>query len=121
VNYVKRAKIIENASIDARGIAIAKGDPNETYDQVLIAQTADTLLTLSGVVASFVISKRADQTIGISARSLGDINVQIIMESLGGGGHLTNAAAQLSDITIEEAEQRLRAAIDDYLGGGKES
>ena len=120
-NYVKRAKIIENASIDARGIAIAKGDPNETYDQVLIAQTADTLLTLSGVVASFVISKRADQTIGISARSLGDINVQVIMESLGGGGHLTNAAAQLSDVTIEEAEQRLQAAIHDYLEGGKES
>ncbi|OAT71812.1 DHH family phosphoesterase [Parageobacillus thermoglucosidasius] len=120
-NYVKRAKIIENASIDAKGIAIAKGDPNETYDQVLIAQTADTLLTLSGVVASFVISKRADQTIGISARSLGDINVQVIMESLGGGGHLTNAAAQLSDVTIEEAEQRLQAAINDYLEGGKES
>jgi cyclic-di-AMP phosphodiesterase len=121
VNYVKRAKIIENASIDARGIAIAKGDPTETYDQVLIAQAADTLLTLSGVIASFVISKRTDQTIGISARSLGDINVQIIMESLGGGGHLTNAAAQLSDITMEEAEQRLKAAIDDYLEGGKES
>ncbi|MGG3918248.1 DHH family phosphoesterase [Parageobacillus thermoglucosidasius] len=121
VNYVKRAKIIENASIDARGIAIAKGDPNETYDQVLIAQTADTLLMLSGVVASFVISKRADQTIGISARSLGDINVQVIMESLGGGGHLTNAAAQLSDVTLEEAEQRLKAAINDYLEGGKES
>lgn len=120
-NYVKRAKMIENASIDSRGIAIAKGDPNETYDQVLIAQTADTLLTLSGVIASFVISKRADQTIGISARSLGDINVQLIMERLGGGGHLTNAAAQLSDITIEEAEQQLRAAIDDYLEGGKPS
>jgi c-di-AMP phosphodiesterase-like protein len=120
-NYVKRAKMIEHASIDSRGIAIAKGDPNETYDQVLIAQTADTLLTLSGVVASFVISKRADETIGISARSLGDINVQVIMERLGGGGHLTNAATQLSDITVEEAEQKLRAAIDDYLEGGKPS
>jgi c-di-AMP phosphodiesterase-like protein len=118
-SYVKRAKIIENASIDAKGIAIAKGNPNETYDQVLIAQAADTLLTLSGVVASFVISKRADETIGISARSLGDINVQVIMESLGGGGHLTNAATQLTNITIEEAEQRLRTAIDEYLEGGK--
>ncbi|MBA2874351.1 DHH family phosphoesterase [Thermaerobacillus caldiproteolyticus] len=118
-NYVKRAKMIENASIDARGIAIAKGDPNEMYDQVLIAQAADTLLSLSGVVASFVISKRIDHKIGISARSLGDINVQVIMESLGGGGHLTNAAVQLSDVTIEEAEQRLRTAIDEYLEGGK--
>jgi c-di-AMP phosphodiesterase-like protein len=118
-SYVKRAKIIENASIDAKGIAIAKGNPNETYDQVLIAQAADTLLTLSGVVASFVISKRADETIGISARSLGDINVQVIMENLGGGGHLTNAATQLTNVTIEEAEQRLRTAIDEYLEGGK--
>ncbi|WP_044749268.1 DHH family phosphoesterase [Bacillus alveayuensis] len=117
-NYIKRAKIIENASIDANGIAIAKGNENETYDQVLIAQTADTLLSLNDVAASFVISKRDDQTIGISARSLGEINVQVIMESLGGGGHLTNAAAQLRDITLEEAEKRLKAAIDDYLEGG---
>ncbi|MCZ0754740.1 DHH family phosphoesterase [Anoxybacillus sp. J5B_2022] len=121
VSYVKRAKIIENASISAKGIAIAKGNPNEVYDQVLIAQAADTLLTLSGVVASFVISKRTDETIGISARSLGDINVQVIMESLGGGGHLTNAAAQLANTTMEEAERRLRAAIDEYLEGGKKS
>jgi cyclic-di-AMP phosphodiesterase len=120
-NYIKRAKIIENASIDANGIAIAKGNANETYDQVLIAQTADTLLSLNGVVASFVISKRDDQTIGISARSLGDINVQVIMESLGGGGHLTNAAAQLRDITLEEAEKRLQSAIHDYLEGGNKS
>ncbi|MBB3908201.1 MULTISPECIES: DHH family phosphoesterase [Anoxybacillaceae] len=120
-NYVKRAKIIENASINAKGIAIAKGSPNEAYDQVLIAQAADTLLTLNGVVASFVISKRTDNLIGISARSLGDINVQVIMESLGGGGHLTNAAVQLADTTVEEAEHRLRAAIDEYLEGGKKS
>jgi cyclic-di-AMP phosphodiesterase len=120
-NYIKRAKIIENASIDANGIAIAKGNANETYDQVLIAQTADTLLSLNGVVASFVISKRDDQMIAISARSLGDINVQVIMESLGGGGHLTNAAVQLRNISLEEAEKRLREAIHDYLEGGNKS
>jgi c-di-AMP phosphodiesterase-like protein len=120
-HYIKRAKIIENATIDANGIAIAKGSPNETYDPVLIAQAADTLLSLNGVIASFVISKRNDQTIGISARSLGDVNVQVIMESLDGGGHLTNAATQLQNITIEEAEKRLRAAIEEYLEGGKKS
>lgn len=91
------------------------------HDQVLIAQTADTLLTLSGVAASFVISKRADGTVGISARSLGDINVQVIMEKLGGGGHLTNAAAQLSGVTVGEAERKLREAIHDYFEGGKPS
>ncbi|NNV07303.1 DHH family phosphoesterase [Geobacillus sp. C56-T2] len=120
-NYVKRAKLIERATIDERGIAIARGDEHEVHDQVLIAQTADTLLTLSGVVASFVISRRADGTVGISARSLGDVNVQLIMERLGGGGHLTNAAAQLSDVTVEEAERQLREAIHDYFEGGKPS
>ena len=54
----------------------------KSYDQVLIAQTADTLLTMEGVIASFVISKRSENVIGISARSLGEINVQMIMETL---------------------------------------
>ncbi|MBA2877000.1 c-di-AMP phosphodiesterase-like protein [Anoxybacillus kamchatkensis] len=120
-HYVKRAKIIENAIIDEHGFAIAKGNVNETYDPVLIAQAADTLLSLHGVVASFVISKRNDQTIGISARSLGDVNVQLIMEKLDGGGHLTNAATQLANVTMDEAEKRLRAAIREYIEGGKET
>ncbi|KIQ95446.1 putative bifunctional signaling protein/50S ribosomal protein L9 [Anoxybacillus thermarum] len=120
-HYIKRAKIIENAIIDEHGFAIAKGNMNETYDPVLIAQAADTLLSLHGVVASFVISKRNDQTIGISARSLGDVNVQLIMEKLDGGGHLTNAATQLANVTIDEAEKRLRAAIREYIEGGKET
>lgn len=92
--YVQRARFIEHAEIYKAGIAISRADEAETYDQVLIAQAADTLLSISGVVASFVISKRRDQLVGISARSLGDINVQVIMESLQGGGHLTNAATQ---------------------------
>lgn len=80
--YVQRARFIEHAEIYKAGIAISRADEAETYDQVLIAQAADTLLSISGVVASFVISKRRDQLVGISARSLGDINVQVIMESL---------------------------------------
>jgi cyclic-di-AMP phosphodiesterase len=117
--YVKRAQLIKNAEIYKAGIAISKGTEDETFDQVLIAQAADTLLSISGVVASFVISKRQDQLVGISARSLGDINVQIIMEGLQGGGHLTNAATQLQNITIDEAEQKLKQVIDEYLEGGK--
>ena len=57
-----------------------------------------------GISASFVISKRSENVIGISARSLGEINVQIIMEILGGGGHLTNAATQLTGVSVDEAE-----------------
>ncbi|HJV18047.1 MAG TPA: DHH family phosphoesterase [Bacillales bacterium] len=117
--YIKRSKIIESVSFYKDGIAIAKSDENQLNDQVIIAQTADTLLTLDGVNASFVISKRGDEAIGISARSLGEVNVQIIMESLHGGGHLTNAATQLSGLSIEEAENQLKLAIDEYFEGGK--
>ncbi|THE10814.1 DHH family phosphoesterase [Bacillus timonensis] len=116
--FKKRSKLIESAFIYKNGIAIAKGKENETYDQVMIAQAADTLLTMNDVVASFVISIRHDLRVGISARSLGEVNVQIIMEGLGGGGHLTNAATQLADTTIEEAEEQLLLVIDEYLEGG---
>jgi cyclic-di-AMP phosphodiesterase len=118
-SFLKRAKLIETVYFYKKGIAIAKGNNTQVIDQILIAQTADTLLTMDGIQASFVISKRSDQSVGISARSLGDVNVQIIMENLGGGGHLTNAATQLMDVTIEEAEERLQTAIHEYMEGRK--
>lgn len=118
--YVSRAKLIESAIIYKGGLAIARADENQMYDQVLIAQAADTLLTLTGVIASFVISKRQDGKVSISARSLGDVNVQVIMEKLDGGGHLTNAATQLEEITIDEAEEKLKMVIDEYVEGGEE-
>lgn len=119
--YLKRAKLIESVYFHRDGIAIAKGETNEFIDQVFIAQTADTLLSMNGIQASFVISKRSEDVVGISARSLGDINVQVIMESLGGGGHLTNAATQLEGYDIDEAELELQQAIDEYLEGRKKS
>lgn len=115
--YMKRAKLIENVYFYRDGIAIAKAKPDDEFNQVLIAQTADTLLTMDGVVASFVISRRGEHVIGVSARSLGDVNVQVIMENLEGGGHLTNAATQLADVTLDEVEERLQAAIDEYIEG----
>lgn len=118
--YIKRAKLIENVQFYQGGIAITLGEEDEYYDHVLIAQTADTLLLMEDVSASFVISYRSNDLIGISARSLGDINVQIIMEALGGGGHLTNAATQIKDVTLEEAENMLLAAIDNYFEGRTE-
>ena len=117
--YIKRSKLIESAIIFREGVTIAKGDEEEFNDQVLIAQAADTLLTMDNVVASFVIARRSDEIISISARSLGNINVQVIMESLSGGGHLTNAATQFTGITILEAERQLQQAIEDYFEGGK--
>ncbi|ARK32905.1 DHH family phosphoesterase [Halalkalibacter krulwichiae] len=118
--YVTRAKLIETAEYYRNGLAIAMADEGESYSQVVIAQAADTLLTMKGTIASFVISMRKDGIISISARSLGEVNVQLIMERLNGGGHLTNAATQLKDVTLDEAKEQLQAAIDDYLEGGKQ-
>jgi cyclic-di-AMP phosphodiesterase len=119
--FVKRAKLIESVKFYSKGLAIAKGDNESRIDPVITAQAADTLLTMDGVNASFVISKRSEDEIGISARSLGNVNVQVIMESLGGGGHLSNAATQLQGVTIEQAEKKLLQAIDEYIEGSTKS
>lgn len=114
-NVKRRSKIVEHAEMYRHGVIIAKGEHDEVYDQVLIAQTADTLLAIDGVKASFVISRRTDGKISISARSLGEVNVQVIMEKLDGGGHLTNAAAQMEAENLEEVEEQLQRVIDDYF------
>ncbi|WP_226681701.1 DHH family phosphoesterase [Sutcliffiella horikoshii] len=115
--FVKRAKLIESAYLFQEGIVIAKGVPEESFDQVMIAQAADTLLAMSDINTSFVIAHRNGEQVSISARSLGDVNVQVVMEKLGGGGHLTNAATQMNT-TIDEAEEQLKQAITEYLEGG---
>lgn len=119
-NYIKRSKLIERANIYRDSVAISTAKEGEVYDHVLIAQAADTLLSMKGITASFVISEREDGQIGISARSLGDINVQIIMEKMSGGGHLTNAAAQIADTTITDAEAFLKDILDEYFEGRDE-
>ncbi|WP_370296370.1 DHH family phosphoesterase [Rossellomorea marisflavi] len=118
--YIKRARLIETVEFYRDGVAIAHAPDEVVSDPVLIAQAADTLLTMDGVIASFVISKRDEDTVGISARSLGDVNVQIIMENLEGGGHLSNAATQLKHKTVQEAEKLLKEALDDYFEGRRE-
>ncbi|SET24879.1 c-di-AMP phosphodiesterase, consists of a GGDEF-like and DHH domains [Oceanobacillus limi] len=115
--YIRRSKLIERAVVYRDSIAIAKAEPGDIYGPVLIAQTADTLLTMSGINASFVISERKDGKVGISARSLGEINVQVIMEKMDGGGHLTNAATQIEDTTIDDAESLLKDILDEYDEG----
>lgn len=109
--YVERSKLVETVELLESGVAIAKGEDDQIYGSVLIAQTADILLTMEGVTASFVIGPRADGKIGISARSLGGLNVQVVMEKLGGGGHLTNAACQLDIDSVEEATEQLKEAL----------
>ncbi|MDF2921135.1 MAG: hypothetical protein K0R57_49 [Paenibacillaceae bacterium] len=112
-SYVKKAEVIKHAEIIYDHIAIAVTEPGRKYSQLLIAQVADTLVNMTDIMASFVVAERQDGLIGISARSHGQINVQVVMERLGGGGHLTNAAVQLEHATVQEASRRLRAVLNE--------
>ena len=80
---------------------------------MISAQAADELLGIRGIRAAFVLGE-TPELVSISGRSFGEINVQVILEKLGGGGHLTMAGAQLKGATMEEAIERLEAAIDEY-------
>jgi c-di-AMP phosphodiesterase-like protein len=111
-SYIEKAEIIKQTKMLYKHIALVVAKPNQKYSQLAIAQVADTLLNMNDVKASFVISKRKDNMISISARSLGQINVQTIMEKLGGGGHLTNAATQLQ-CSLEEATQKLTQVLQE--------
>ncbi len=112
--YIKRSEIVRNTEILFDIFAVSVGKSDQSYTQVLIAQAADTLLTMSGIQASFVVCRRPDNMISISARSLGDINVQMIMEQMGGGGHLTNAATQVKEMSMDEATKKLKSIIKKY-------
>jgi c-di-AMP phosphodiesterase-like protein len=111
-SFIEKAEIIKHTETLYEHIALAVAEPGRKYSQLMIAQVADTLLNMTDIMASFVISERNDGVIGISARSLGQINVQVVMERLGGGGHLTNAATQLEG-SIEEATHRLTQVLED--------
>lgn len=119
-DYIMRNHLIERTMIYKDTIAIAKAEPGHPFQSIVLAQTADTLLSMRDIQASFVISERTDGRIGISARSDGEINVQVIMEQMNGGGHLTNAATQLEDSSIEEAYEQIIQIIDQSIEGGDE-
>ncbi|MDF2723874.1 MAG: putative YybT-type signal transduction phosphoesterase [Paenibacillus sp.] len=108
--YTRKAEVIKHAEIIFEHIAIAAAPPGKKVPQLLIAQVADTLMNMTDIMASFVIGERPDGLIGISARSLGQINVQVVMERLGGGGHLTNAATQMEG-TVAEAVVKLKQVL----------
>lgn len=112
-SYVKRAEIIKNSAIIRDNIAVSIAPKSDESTHIIAAQAADELLNIKGIIASFVIFNSGNG-VSISGRSLGGINVQVILEKLGGGGHLTIAGAQLPDTTPNEAKTRLLAAIDDY-------
>lgn len=96
-------------------ILVAQAKDDKEYDTVVISKAADTMLAMSGIEASFVIAKNSQGDISISARSRSKINVQRIMEELGGGGHFNLAAARLTDMSLQEAGDKLKTVISNEL------
>lgn len=101
------AEIETKAEIVFKKYAIVKIDNAITMDRVLLAQSSDRLLEIDGVMAAFSIGQVEENLVGVSARSYEGVNVQVIMEEMGGGGHLNGAATQLRDTTIEEVYKQL--------------
>lgn len=113
-SYNTIADIVRNVEIIDDTIAISTYNEENEDSNLICAKAADELLTISDITASFVMAKMSDK-ICISGRSIGNINVQLILEKLGGGGHITLAGAQLEGVTLEEAKQELIEKIDEYL------
>ena len=110
--YQKRAKIVSNAERYKDVIAISSWDENEENANVIASQAADELLNISEIKASFVVCKNGD-TVLVSGRSLGEYNVQVVLEKIGGGGHLNIAGAQFTDKTIADVVDMIKNAIDE--------
>lgn len=115
-DFIQISDIIKSAEIENQ-IAIAVC-PNTVKDTVIIAKSADELLNISGILASFVLAD-IDGSIYISARSIGEINVQIVLEALGGGGHMNMAGAKISNEPIEKVVEDLKDAMKKYLRVGE--
>ena len=111
--YMAKVNIVKNAEIIDGKIAMSICKEEHENISVITAQAADELLSITGVVASFVLCEQ-NGTVNISGRSLGDINVQVILEKMGGGGHITFAGAQLTGVTAEEAKEKLLGIIEEY-------
>ena len=110
---VEKYGILQGAKIYRDGIAIAACQTEQ--DRVVAAQAADELLNISGISASFVFYPTAGGGVTVSGRSIGDVNVQLILERLGGGGNQSAAGAQMKNISLQDAKTALYTAIDDFL------
>ena len=111
--YLMRSHLLNSLEMLPNNIGIVHGEETFVYPTVVAAQTADMMLSMENIDASFVVTRRNDGRVGISARSLGNKNVQRVMEKMGGGGHLSNAATQLTDMSIEEAIEQLKIVIQE--------
>ena len=116
--YIKRTKVISEIEIidEAYGVAVYEDD---ICDRTFLAKIADNAVTVNNIKASFCIGRIDKKTVGISARSLNEENVQVMMEKLGGGGHYNNAAVQLADVSIEQAKEALIGVLEENKEGTK--
>lgn len=112
--FLNISAVVRDAEIMENNIAISLCPPNIKNALLTAAKAADELLNLSGIIAAFVLCP-VNNGVSISGRSLSDLNVQVILEKLGGGGHQTVAGAQLQDISIDEAKEKLKYAIIEYI------
>jgi c-di-AMP phosphodiesterase-like protein len=112
-DFKQRANIIANADFSVSGIAISRNEGVHSNAQTIVAQAADELLDIKGIRASFVVGETKQEVV-VSARSLGSLNVQAMMERLGGGGHLTMAAAQLPGASQDEVVERIKELIKEF-------
>ncbi|MCL2560594.1 MAG: DHH family phosphoesterase [Turicibacter sp.] len=112
-HYYSRAHLTHRARVFEAVYLISEASDDRVFDRTEIAATADDLLNVQGIKATFVLGKTSENEVSISARSVGEVNVQLMMEAIGGGGHLTNAAARFEG-EVSEAVQALEAAIKEY-------
>ena len=113
-NYNIISDIVKKTELINGTIGIAVYDKVDKNAGIICAKTADELITISDITASFVIGNVGDK-ICISGRSIGDINVQVVLEKLGGGGHITVAGAQLHELTLDEAKKLVIEKVNEYL------
>ncbi|MCX7970888.1 MAG: DHH family phosphoesterase [Negativicutes bacterium] len=113
--FRERAAIVSGVESLGNGIVMAACERQLNNAQVAASQAADMLLAIDGVRVSFVVFAGIDGEIGVSARSQGDVNVQVIMEKLGGGGHQTVAGAQIRNTTVSEVREQLKKIIGEEL------
>lgn len=116
--YVKRMSILNNLEIVDGKYAIAACSADEIYSRAFLAKIADNIISVNDIKASFCIGRIDENEIGISARSLNEVNVQVIMEQLNGGGHFNNAATQIKDVTVEQAKEMLIDKLSRLEDGG---
>ena len=118
--YVKRMNILNNVEMVENKYGIAMCDDKEIFARQFLAKVADSLILVDTIKAGFCVGKIGENQVGISARSLDEVNVQLIMEALGGGGHFNNSATQIFGITINEAKERLINVLKQQETTGEE-